>query len=182
MVPAMTCTQPTPQPSTTLPPITEPVPSRHRHRAVSEFEALFTETGRWRNVVVWRYARWLDDAHETASLAVWEAIVNGERDHRALYAAARRALMRLRRYEDRHRRPLPPDEQLGEDPADRVAEVVDAERLVAAVGAPTAAVREWIDRKASASAGGRLSSRTKSAGQRWAAHAREQIGAADAAA
>jgi len=143
---------------------------------------LFAETGRWRHAVVWRYARWLDDAPEVATAAVWEAIVAGERDHRALYAAARRALMRLRRYEERHRRRIVADEERGDDPADRVAERVDAERLAAALGTPPAAVREWIDRKTAATTGRRLSSGTKSAGQRWAAHAREQIGAVDAAA
>lgn len=182
MVAAMTTLTSTIPPAPRPPTPTAPPIRPRRRRPTSALEDLFVETARLRQVAVWRHARWATDAHETAAAAVWEQLVIGERDPRALYAAARRALMRLRRYEERHRRAMLPDEQLGEDPADRVAEIVDAERLARQVAAPSPAVREWIDRKAAATAGRRLSSGTKSAGQRWAVRARQQIGGAGVAA
>jgi hypothetical protein len=64
-------------------------------------EATYEETAGWRGVVVWRHGRYLDfgDAHSTIAAEIWAKIVEGERDQRRLYYAARDALVRLRRQE-----------------------------------------------------------------------------------
>ncbi len=156
---------------------------RRRSDCLAALERLFVETAPLRRSAVWRKARWIPDAAAAVDAAVWEAIHTGVTDSQKLYDVARYAAVAQRRYEMRQRRRPPSTVLDPTDPAERAVEMAHAERevrqLLSKVPAPSPAVTAWLDRKTGRSWGDPLPSRVKTAGGRWAARARRELGDCD---
>ena len=171
--------RPMPNPTTAI-----PSPDvRRRSDCLPPLERLFVETAPLRRSAVWRKARWIPDAAAAVDAAVWEAIHTGVTDSQKLYDVARYAAVAQRRYEMRQRRRPPRTALDPTDPAERAVEMAHAERqvrqLLSMVPAPSPAVTAWLDRKTGRSLGVPLPSRVKTAGGRWAARARRELGDCD---
>ena len=160
-----------------------PSPARRRAAARSAQEQLFLDTAGMRRWVVWRMARWIPDAAAAVDAAVWESISGGATDWQSLFDAARYGVDAEGRWESRQRRRPPLWVTESPDPAERVVEVVDAavtvRQLLSTVRAPSTNAAVWLDRKVGNTGDGAMPGRVKTAGSRWAARARYELGARD---
>jgi hypothetical protein len=138
------------------------------------FDDVLTSCLTWRRWLVRQMGGFIPDVDAEITAAIWEQYAAGVTDRDVLFGAARTALRRVSRHENRQTSARLQFAVATARPADSFDELVDrvaAEQTVARLAIPAKA-REWVRVM---SVGGSASRPAMITGRRWADRARDQI-------
>ena len=138
------------------------------------FDDVLTSCMTWRRWLVRQMGGFIPDVDAEITAAIWEQYAAGVTDRDALFGAARTALRRVSRHENRQSSARLQLAVAATRPADSFDELVDrvaAEQMVARLAIPAKA-REWVRVM---SVGGSAPRPAMITGRRWADRTRDQI-------
>ena len=138
------------------------------------FDEVLTSCLTWRRWLIRQMDGFIPDVDAEITAAIWEQYVAGVTDRDALFSAARTALRRVSRHENRQtnaRLQLAVAATRSADSFDELVGRIAAEQMVARLEVPAKA-REWVRVM---SVGGSAARPAMITGRRWADRARDQI-------